>query len=306
MPNPTTNYGLLKPVVNDAVDQNLWGGQLNGDMDELDSLILTAVNFIKSSQTSTFSIVAPTTGTGTTGDSHKLFRCDATSGNIIANLPSATSAGNGFTVALKKIDGSGNTITVTANGSDEIDGAGTFVLNSQYNWAILVCDGTASWDILSDTSSTAGLAPINSPAFTGTPTAPTPSAADSTTRLATTSFVNGTALTLASGTTATTQTSTDSSTKVATTAFVQSALGAVTPLGIGSIIMARYTVSSTLAAGATTAAANLTPLYASSAPTSGANWQTSSSGDSITGTWQALQTVNSSSGTSGGLFQRIS
>lgn len=51
-------------------------------------------------------------------------------------------------------------------------------------------------------------------------TATTQTAADSSTKVATTAFVNGTALTLATGTTAITQGAADSSTKVATTAFV--------------------------------------------------------------------------------------
>ena len=56
-------------------------------------------------------------------------------------------------------------------------------------------------------------------------TATTQSPGDNSTKVATTAFVNGTALTLASGTTAVTQTSTDNSTKVATTAFVQGSGG---------------------------------------------------------------------------------
>lgn len=56
-------------------------------------------------------------------------------------------------------------------------------------------------------------------AFGVSPTAPTPTAADSSTKVATTAFVNSTALTLAAGSTAVTQAKTDSSTKVATTSF---------------------------------------------------------------------------------------
>jgi len=40
-------------------------------------------------------------------------------------------------------------------------------------------------------SGTAGLAPINSPHFTGVPTAPTPATGDNSTNIATTAFVNG-------------------------------------------------------------------------------------------------------------------
>jgi hypothetical protein len=52
----------------------------------------------------------------------------------------------------------------------------------------------------------------------------TQSAGDSSTKIATDAFVNGTALTLANGTTATTQSSGDSSTDAATDAFVQTAV----------------------------------------------------------------------------------
>ncbi len=53
-------------------------------------------------------------------------------------------------------------------------------------------------------------------------TATTQTAGDSSTKPATTAFVNGTALTLTNGTTATTQAISDNSTNVATTAFVKS------------------------------------------------------------------------------------
>lgn len=37
MPTFTPNYNLAKPLVNSAVDQDLWGNELNGDMDIIDS-----------------------------------------------------------------------------------------------------------------------------------------------------------------------------------------------------------------------------------------------------------------------------
>lgn len=37
MPTYTTNYNLAKPDVNSAVDQDLWGNELNSDMDIIDS-----------------------------------------------------------------------------------------------------------------------------------------------------------------------------------------------------------------------------------------------------------------------------
>tara|TARA_R110002126_G_scaffold238304_3_gene381704 strand:- start:264 stop:800 length:537 start_codon:yes stop_codon:yes gene_type:complete len=37
MPNTTTNYALYKPLVNDATDEDLWGGYLNDSMDLIDT-----------------------------------------------------------------------------------------------------------------------------------------------------------------------------------------------------------------------------------------------------------------------------
>lgn len=37
MPTYTTYYNLAKPLVNSAVDQDLWGGELNSDMDIIDT-----------------------------------------------------------------------------------------------------------------------------------------------------------------------------------------------------------------------------------------------------------------------------
>ena len=44
MPNSTTNYSFNLPLVNNATDADLWGGQLNSNWTSLDSLLLTATN----------------------------------------------------------------------------------------------------------------------------------------------------------------------------------------------------------------------------------------------------------------------
>lgn len=89
-------------------------------------------------------------------------------------------------------------------------------------------------------STTTGFAPLNSPALTGVPTAPTPALNDSTQKLATTAYVQGqgyiganspaltgtpTAPTAAAGT---------DSTQLATTAFVTNAIGLTLPTGPSS------------------------------------------------------------------------
>ncbi|MDD3443206.1 MAG: hypothetical protein PHW89_08080 [Sulfurimonas denitrificans] len=83
------------------------------------------------------------------------------------------------------VDNSAGTYTATVKTSA---GTGIAVLAGAKVW--LLCDGT---NVINS-----GLAPLASPTFTGTPTAPTPTAGDNTTKVATTAFVNtalGSALT---------------------------------------------------------------------------------------------------------------
>jgi hypothetical protein len=79
-------------------------------------------------------------------------------------------------------------------------------------------------------------ADINSPALTGTPTAPTASAATSTTQLATTAFVQAQKASPAlTGTpTAPTATTGTDTTQIATTEFVQQEIDAIPDIGYAS------------------------------------------------------------------------
>lgn len=71
-----------------------------------------------------------------------------------------------------------------------------------------------------------GLAPINSPVFTGEPEAPTPASGDSSTNIATTAFVQQALTALLAGSpTTTTQTPGTLNTTIATTAFVGAEIG---------------------------------------------------------------------------------
>lgn len=147
MPTYTTNYGLSKPLVNNATDQDLWGGELNDDMDDIDGLTYTAINYAVSSKTANYSVVAPTSGSTTTGDSKKLFLCDASGGAFALSLPAAASAAN-MEIAVKRINSGANNVTITPNGGNTIDGQSSLVLTEQYQWAVLVCNGT-DWLIIS-------------------------------------------------------------------------------------------------------------------------------------------------------------
>ena len=75
-------------------------------------------------------------------------RCDATSGAITINLPSATSAVDYNPVAgeqwiFKKVDASANTVTITAAGAfSNFEGAASVILASQWDAARLMWDGS--------------------------------------------------------------------------------------------------------------------------------------------------------------------
>jgi hypothetical protein len=133
--------------------------------------------------------------------------------------------------------------------------------------------GTTRTVTIPDASGT--VAYLASPTFTGTPAAPTAAAGTNTTQ-------------------------------IATTAFVTAATGGGTPFAVGSYAMCKYTGAGTLAAGATTSGANLTPGFV---------WFDSSGfykftpGSSPSGTWKNMsgaQLYNDGYELGPALFQRIS
>lgn len=71
---------------------------------------------------------------------------DATGGAIILTLPSAASA-TGQVFFFKKIDSTGNVVTVKGNGTELIDGSNTVLITSQYVAITVVSDGTQWWAI---------------------------------------------------------------------------------------------------------------------------------------------------------------
>ena len=69
---------------------------------------------------------------------------DATSGNLTITLPAAADADE-RRYYIKKIDASGNTVTVEGNGAETIDDAANYVLTVQYQSVTVHCDGTEWW-----------------------------------------------------------------------------------------------------------------------------------------------------------------
>jgi hypothetical protein len=72
---------------------------------------------------------------------------DATGGNRTITLPTAASQ-PGMILHIKKIDASGNSVTIDGNGSETIDGATTKATTTQYAGWTIQSDGSA-WYILS-------------------------------------------------------------------------------------------------------------------------------------------------------------
>ena len=81
----------------------------------------------------------------TVADGVRTVIADASSGAITINLPAA-SGQNQRKITIKKTDASNN-VTIDANGAEEIDGATTKVLSTQYEIATLVCDASR-WHIV--------------------------------------------------------------------------------------------------------------------------------------------------------------
>ena len=76
----------------------------------------------------------------------KIYLVDASSSNIIINLPPATT-GFDKKIIIKKIDSSANTVTIDPDGAETIDGQSSYDLILQYDSITVTSDGT-QWYII--------------------------------------------------------------------------------------------------------------------------------------------------------------
>ncbi len=112
-------------------------------------LRLLAVKDDKESEFSTssnFKLDAVTIVVDTTVNSHPVTLADATTLSLNLSLPTAESA-QSKVFYVKKIDATANTVTITPNGVETIDGAATKVLTTQYEVTSIVSDGS-NWHII--------------------------------------------------------------------------------------------------------------------------------------------------------------
>lgn len=88
--------------------------------------------------------VTTITSSTTLTDSQTVVLCDATAGPITVTLPK-TAGRDGRSYYIKKIDGTGNAVTVDGDGTETIDDSSTKVITSQYDAVTIVSDGTEWW-----------------------------------------------------------------------------------------------------------------------------------------------------------------
>lgn len=84
------------------------------------------------------------TGSPTADDC--LILVDAAGGAVSVNLPPVASSARRV-LTVKKIDASGNAVTIDADGGELIDGLTTQPLAAQYDALTIQCDGAAWWII---------------------------------------------------------------------------------------------------------------------------------------------------------------
>lgn len=146
MPTSTTNYSLYKPLVADAIDEDLWGGYLNDNFDTLDTTV-------KAVSDATYSLTSAKTGNYTVlaADRNKTILVDATAGNLTMTLLAAATAANGFEISFKKTDATVNTVIIDGNASETLDGSATYTITEENECVTFVCDGS-NWKLKSNTA----------------------------------------------------------------------------------------------------------------------------------------------------------
>lgn len=110
----------------------------------LSSISLSLLNLAAGSTVFAFNTIAGSTTLTTAQGSVAI---DATGGAATVTLPLAASV-PGKKFIVKKIDSSGNAVTLTRAGSDLIDGATTKALSAQWNFTVIQSFGAGLWYIV--------------------------------------------------------------------------------------------------------------------------------------------------------------
>jgi hypothetical protein len=97
-----------------------------------------------SDQQQPFHVAVTQVATFTVSEVYGFYPCDASATAMTAFLPPAA-AHKSKRYAIKKVDSSGNAVTLDGADSETIDGATTQVITAQYVTLTVVSDGTQWW-----------------------------------------------------------------------------------------------------------------------------------------------------------------
>lgn len=140
-PNGTTGNGKFRSSVNaDLPDTAVTPGTYN-----FSTIVVNQKGVITSASSGTTPNTTYTTQTTTYSAVNKnVIGADSSGGAFVVTIPLAASNANGF-IAIKKIDSSGNAVTMTASGADTIDGLASQSMSVQYDSVSLYSDGVSKW-----------------------------------------------------------------------------------------------------------------------------------------------------------------
>lgn len=113
--------------------------------DSSSGLAVAALTATAIALTGSLSWAAPTNKTSAfTADANAVgYTCDASGGAFNATLEAAASCPGRVHWFIRT--SASNNVTIKGNGSENVNGANTYVLSAQYKWAMVVSDGTQWW-----------------------------------------------------------------------------------------------------------------------------------------------------------------
>lgn len=107
-----------------------------------DQLLTAILAFINVSGFFFATMIKTSSYTVESADKGKLILADATAGDMIISLPAPNVALDGFAIGIKKIDSSGNKVTLDPVGAAHIEGINSFDLMLPNGNVIAICNGT--------------------------------------------------------------------------------------------------------------------------------------------------------------------